>query len=320
MNQNVKVINYLEYLKHLPDDRRSYVTIGAFDGVHIGHQKLIRRTVEEARKNNAVPVVFTFKNHPLSVLAPTYAPKRISTDEARIRRFSDLGIKIVVLIQFNRAIADLNRTEFAREILATGLHTRHIVCGYNFRFAREGAGDVDFLRRIGDELGFTVEEVKPVKIRNITVSSTKIRELLTQGMVTTASEFLGRPYTIQGKVVKGMGRGKGLSYPTANLDVPEDVLIPANGVYVIQTEIEGQKIGGMMNIGYNPTFRPRRFSVEAHIFDFERDLVGRALEIQFIKRLRDEVRYESTEQLVSQLARDEKMARKFLPEDLVKSE
>lgn len=308
----MKIIRTQDELKSLPDEFCSHITIGSFDGIHLGHQKLISRVVETSRQNNCTPAVFTFPNHPLSLLAPPYKPARLTSDEERIQLFKDLGVKLLILATFDRSLARVTPEEFVKDILLEKLKVRHVVCGYNFRFGKNGGGDEAFLREMAACHGFSVEQVDPVKISHVIVSSTKIRELLTQGLVTLAGEFLGRPYSLKCPVIKGKGRGRHMEYPTANLAPPEDILVPANGVYAVKVVINNHTYNGMMSIGTNPTFPPKNFSLEVHVFDFDGNLVGEELEVRFIKKLRLEIRFDSREDLMEQLRRDEEIARKFL--------
>jgi len=308
---NLKVYHTLEDLEDLPRDLNTHVTVGVFDGIHLGHQALIRGVIDSTKGTRALPLVFTFRNHPLSVLAPVYAPPLLTTEEMRIEIFASLGIEMAVIVPFDHALADLSPEDFAGEILFKGLRARHVVCGYNFCFGRGGSGDANMLCRIGQDIGFVVEQMDPVTIRNMIVSSTRIREFLSQGMVDVAAEFLGRPYALRGMVGKGAGRGKTLNYPTANLKFPQDLLIPATGVYAVRILADGRVYNGMMNIGFNPTFPPERFTAEAHLFDFQGDLLGKKIEIQFIRRMRDEVKFETMESLSLQLKNDEKTARQI---------
>lgn len=308
----VEIIGSIEGLAEIPEGASTHLTLGAYDGVHIGHQALIRRTVETAEERGALSVVFTFRNHPLSILAPSYVPPRLTPDDVRIRMFSEMGVRILVLVEFDHALAQLTATEFTREILVKRLRIRHVVCGHNFHFGQGGAEDAQFLREKGAEMGFTVEQLEPVKVRGVIVNSSRIRELLTQGLVSTAAEFLGRPYSIRGEVARGTGRGRTLTYPTANIVPCEDILIPGSGVYVVRVIVDGAPHGGMMSIGTNPTFPPEHFSIEAHLFDFNGNLMGKVIEVEFIHRMRMEMKFASAEALVLQMRRDEMSARKFL--------
>jgi len=309
---NLKVYHTLEELEDLPKGVHTHVTLGVFDGIHLGHRVLLTRVKESTTGTQAIPAVFTFCNHPLSILAPAYVPPLLTTEDMRIEIFASLGIKIAVIVPFDHTLADLSPEEFAREILFKRLRARRMVCGYNFCFGRGGAGDMALLCKVGQDMGFVVEQMEPVMIRNVIVSSTRIREYLSQGMVDAAAEFLGRPYAIRGIVEKGMGRGQTLNYPTANLAFPQDLLIPATGVYAVRIVAEDRIYQGMMNIGYSPTFPPERFSAEAHLFDFQGDLSGKRLEVKFISRMRDEAKFDAMESLARQLKKDEKIARQIL--------
>jgi riboflavin kinase / FMN adenylyltransferase len=310
--RDIQIIRSIDELKNLKGKFKSHVTAGAFDGVHVGHQALIRRTVESAGENNAVPVLFTFNNHPLSFLAPAYSPARLTLNGDRVKLISELGIRVIVVLEFDNFLADLSPEEFISELLVSSLGMTHIVEGYNFCFGKRGGGNLDLLTKLGHDLGFSVEVVPPVKIRDVIVSSTKIRGLLSQGLVTSAREFLGRPYSICGKVISGEGRGRHLKYPTANIVLPSGLLRPSNGVYAVRIGVEGGIYDGMMNIGYNPTFKAEHLSMEAHIFDFSGNLPGKEIEVFFINRLRDEISFDNPQALVKQLQCDEKAARKFL--------
>jgi len=312
MRKDITICHSLEDVDPCLRETHTHVTVGVSDGIHLGHQALIRGVVDSTKGTRALPLVFTFRNHPLSVLAPAYAPPLLTTEEMRIEIFASLGIKMAVIVPFDHTLADLSPEEFTREILFKRLRARRMVCGYNFCFGRGGSGDTNMLCRIGQDMGFVIEQMEPVMIRNMIVSSTRIREFLSQGMVEMAAEFLGRPYGIRGIVEKGQGRGKILNYPTANLAFPTDLQIPATGVYAVRIVADGRVYNGMMNIGYNPTFPPEHLSAEAHLFDFQGDLLGKKLEIKFIRRMRDEVKFETMETLSSQLKKDEKTARRIL--------
>ncbi|MBN1901389.1 bifunctional riboflavin kinase/FAD synthetase [Candidatus Sumerlaeota bacterium] len=310
--RKMTVYRSLLEMENLPDTMRAHVTLGVFDGIHLGHQELLRRTVESAKKTKAVPAVFTFTNHPLSVLAPAYAPALLTTDESRVALFDKMGIRMAVIVHFDHALGDLSPDEFARNILVKKFEARHVVCGYNFRFGKDASGNVELLKRLGEKMGFSVDSVEPVRIGGDVVSSTRIREFLNQGMVEQAAEFLGRPYSLEAVVRKGMGRGTKLGYPTANLEFSPGLLIPAMGVYAVWIMLKGTPWKGMMNIGYNPTFPPERFSPEAHLLDFKGSLPGKKIEAQFVKKIRDEIRFKNEKELIEQLRRDEKMVRKII--------
>jgi riboflavin kinase/FMN adenylyltransferase len=309
---DITIYHSLFELENLSKEIHTHVTVGVFDGIHLGHQDLLRRTVQSAKGADAVPTVFTFQNHPLSVLAPAYAPPPLTTDEMRVALFEKMGIRMAVIVEFDHALADLPPEVFVRDILAKRLRARHVVCGYNFCFGKEGSGNVKFLCRLGQKMGFSVDPVEPVRIGNDVVSSTKIRELLNQGLVEQAGEFLGRAYSLGSVVERGMGRGARMGYPTANLVFPEGLLIPAVGVYAVRIMVDGAPYRGMMNIGYNPTFPPEHFSAEVHLFDFHGNLLEKKIEVQFVKRIRDEIRFENERELIEQMRIDEKVAREMI--------
>ncbi len=312
MVTDINVYKALDELDSLPEDAGTHLTLGVFDGIHLGHQALIKRTVESAHKTRALPAVFTFTRHPLSILAPPYTPRLLTPLDVREGIFASMGIKILVIVDFDSGLSSLTPEEFVRNLLVKRLRARHVICGFNFRFGAGGRGDASRLREIGEKSGFTVEIVKPVLVGGIIVSSTKIRELLNQGMVALASEFLGRHHSVRGEVERGAGRGRSLGYPTANLLISPDILIPARGVYAVKAVVGGKRYGGMMNIGINPTFASGRFSAEVHLFGLEQDLIGKSLEVQFIERLRDEKRFANETALMHHLRRDEQEARKIL--------
>ncbi|HPB29941.1 MAG TPA: bifunctional riboflavin kinase/FAD synthetase [Candidatus Sumerlaeota bacterium] len=308
----MQIYRNLDELSRFPRNARTHVTIGSFDGLHLGHQALIGATIQSARSMGGHSTVFTFANHPLSLLAPAYRPARIMSDETRIRLIEKLGADSLVLVTFDKVLADMSPEIFVLEVLVKKLHVHQIVTGFNFRFGKDGAGDEKVLAEIGREFGLSIQRLQPVEIDRVIVSSTKIRELLTQGLVALASRFLGRPHFVRGRVIRGLGRGRHLEYPTANLELTDRVLVPANGCYAVRVRFEGKLFGGMMNIGYNPTFPPEHFSLEVHLFDYAGDLVDQTLEVHFLKRLRLEQKFSTPEALMEQLRRDEHIARQFI--------
>lgn len=294
-------------LSHLR--RKIYLTLGVFDGMHRGHQALIRRMTDEARRNNALTAVFTFQNHPLEILAPPYCPRRLLTPDRKLEILQGLGVDLVIMIPFTRYFARLQTRRFVADILVRRCRVAKVFCGADFRFGYEGKGDVKQLRSLGREYGFRVEIMMPVQYRGMTVSSTQIRELLQEGMVDRAARLLTRPYDLISQVRRGKGLGKTLGYPTANLDVEKGVIIPAVGVYAVLAEHGKKQYGGMLNIGYRPTFARDRLEIEIHLFDYCGDLMGESLRVVFLKRLRDEKRFATPAKLQEQLRKDEHAAR-----------
>ncbi len=288
-----------------------YLTLGVFDGMHRGHQALIHRMIEEARKHNGLSVVFTFQNHPLEILAPPYCPPRLLTPVRKLEILRKLGVDIVIMIPFTRHFARLAAREFVADILVRRCRIAKVFCGADVRFGYEGKGDVELLRSLGREYEFSVDSMVPVRYRGMVVSSTKIRELLQEGMVDRAARLLTRPYDLMGRVKRGKRVGKTLGYPTANLDVEEDIIVPAVGVYAVIGELGKKQYGGMTNIGYQPTFARDKLEIEIHFFDFCGEVTGKRMRVFFLKRLRDEKRFATPAKLQEQLRQDERTARRI---------
>ncbi|MEM1270080.1 MAG: bifunctional riboflavin kinase/FAD synthetase [Bacteroidota bacterium] len=284
------------------------VTTGTFDGVHRGHQHVIRYLIERARQAEMQSTVVTFEPHPRAVLTGERIPLLTTLDE-RAESLEALGLGRLVVIEFTKAFSRLTGEAYARDVLFERVGAREIVVGYDHEYGRDRSGNKALLHALGDELGFGVHVIPPQAVGEVVVSSTKIRRALETGDVGTAAEYLGRRYGLTGRVVPGDGRGRGIGFPTANLDPVEPAkIIPGNGVYAIRVRIDepGEPWrGGMMNVGVRPTFdgsTDRR--LEAHVFDFDGDLYGRLLRIQFVRRIRDEQRFNGVDELVVQLERD----------------
>lgn len=294
--------------KHL---RGCIVAVGTFDGVHIGHQTLISRAVSLARGADVPCVVFTFRNHPLSVLAPERVPPFLSSPEERRGVFASLGVNLVIEEPFTKELASLSAEEFLTR-LVEALSPRTVVVGANFSFGAGGHGTPEFLALQGEALGFHVENVPLLSREGKTVSSTRIRALLLAGDVRLAGALLGRPFSIAGEVVHGDERGRTLGFPTANLLPPTEEACPMNGAYAVRVEIEkGEEQIGVANVGNNPTFGGGERRVETHLLDFSADLYGQKITVRFIERLREEKKFPSPEALVEQIRRDEQKAREI---------
>lgn len=290
------------------------VTIGVFDGLHLGHRALINRCVREAKSYGLAPLVLSFQNHPLSVLAPPYCPKRIMRPLRKAAVLADLECVHYVNLPFTREFAQIGPVDFCHEILHKACNAKFVIVGYDFTFGSHGEGNMQLLKAKGHELGFEVMELNPVACGDLRVKSTMVRETLHTGQVDVAAWMLGRPHELFGKVVTGFGRGRQLGFPTANLELDTQYAVPARGVYAVRVHIEGdwRHYGGMLNIGMNPTFNNTKQSVEVHLISFDGDLVGKNLEIDFITRLRDEMKFSSPEALAEQLRLDELAAREAL--------
>lgn len=283
------------------------VTIGVFDGLHLGHQTLIRKTTELARARGLVSLVITFPQHPLGVLAPPYCPKRLIYSDRKLQVLDSLRVDLTACVPFTREFAEQDPSDFLSDTLIRRCRVRSIICGYDFAFGRGGTGNISMLRNSSRELGFDLSVIEPVNEHDILVKSTMIRDLLYGGQVDKANRLLTRPYELRGTVVTGFGRGRQIGFPTANLDVDADHVIPARGVYLCAANIEGEQgiNSAMVNIGYNPTFGSSQLTIEAHLLKFAGDLTGKRVKLFFLKRLRDERRFENAQQLIEQLRRDQ---------------
>lgn len=285
----------------------SAVAIGVFDGLHRGHQTVIRALGVVAPP--ASSVVLTFGAHPSAVLLPAGAPLELTTLERRLELFSEMGVDVTAIIDFNDEIRQIAPDEFVERYLVTGLGARFVAVGEGFRFGYGATGDADTLRRLGTTFGFEVVTVPILEIEGSSVRSTAIRDALRSGEVTRASAMLGRPHEISGVVVPGDGRGREIGIPTANIAGPPTLVVPARGVYAVRVGLEAEELPGVANIGVRPTFDGGPEVVEVHLLDTDRDLYGRTLRIDFIARLRDERRFDSISELVDQIHHDIAAAR-----------
>lgn len=279
------------------------VALGNFDGVHLGHQEIIRRTVETAHGKGRDAVVYTFDPHPRVVLNRAPEIPRITTPRERAEILEELGIDVLILAEFTREFAAQTPDEFVQNILVEELGTRNLFIGDNYRFGKGRAGTPHTLRKMAAEFGFNVHVVPPVNIGDSRISSSRIREHLLRGEIREANLLLGREFTIEGRVIHGHHRGKGLGFPTANIK-PEVKLHPPEGVYAVHCRVDETIYPGVMNIGYNPTFKDRRVSYEVHILDFSEDIYGRTIRVKFVERLRAEMTFSGVEELKAQIRLD----------------
>ena len=292
----------------------SVVTIGTFDGVHIGHQKIIKRLVKIAKNNDLKAVVLTFFPHPRMVLQKDISIKLINTIDEKSLLLENLGIDHLVIKKFTKEFSRLTAFEFVRDILVNKLQIKHIIIGYDHRFGRNRAANIDDLREFGETYDFKVIEISAQEINEVAVSSTKIRKALLEGDLNDANKYLGYHYMLTGTVVKGKGIGKKLDFPTANLKIEEDYkLIPKAGVYVVKSKYQNRTIFGMMNIGTNPTFNDgNQQFIEINFFNFNEDIYGQQLQIDMLLRLRDEQKFDSVDALKEQLQRDKDNALNYI--------
>ena len=284
--------------------RPTVLTLGVFDGLHVGHQLIMQTVVERARATGAVPTVITFDPHPRAVLHPESAPPLLQTFDQKIEGFGVLGIQQTIVIRFNKQFSGIRAQDFLTDVVKDRLHAREVYLGKGFAFGHNREGNIDLLRHVGAELGFVAGEVPEVSLRGRRVSSSKIRELLSCGQVNLARRMLGRPYGVEGRVEHGAERGQQLGFPTANLH-PQNRVIPRNGVYVTGTLIDGQWRRSVTNVGVRPTFGSgAEPSVETFVMDWSGDLYGDVVRVRFLHRLRDEKKFSSINELTAQIGKD----------------
>lgn len=286
------------------------VTIGNFDGVHLGHRELLRRTVARARAAGATAVALTFEPHPVRYFSPRSRFYEITGPEEKAALIGETGIDTLVVEPFDGGVGQMWPGDFAREVLARRLGARWVVVGYDFTFGRNRTGSPAALVEMGRDLGFDVDVVPPLMRGGAIVSSSRIRELLLAGRVREAGELLCRPYALSGPVVTGAGRGRKLGFPTANIQFTQE-LVPLPGVYVVEAEVDGERRRGVANVGFNPTFGENSLGVEVHLLDFEGDLYGKAMSVSFRDRIRDERKFKSVDELTRQIAKDVQYARQY---------
>jgi riboflavin kinase / FMN adenylyltransferase len=289
---------------------RSVVAIGNFDGVHLGHQKILRGVLERARDQRALAAVLTFYPHPARVLRPAAAPVLLATLDQRLAAFDALGIDAALVLRFDAELSKVSAEEFVRRFLAETLRARAVLVGGNFRFGHRQAGDVKLLSTIGKECGFEVIVIEPVTVDGVVVSSSAIRQAVSEGRMEGAAKFLGRPFSLEGEIQPGTGTGRKLVVPTLNLTTEQE-LLPKNGVYATEVILGGRRFPAATNIGVRPTFDGTRLAIESHLFDFSEQLTSGRMEVRFRIRLRDEQKFASVDALREQVLRDIVRAREY---------
>jgi riboflavin kinase/FMN adenylyltransferase len=297
-----------------PTVRGTFVTVGTFDGVHLGHQDVLGRLARRAREAGLSSLLVTFEPHPLEVLRPADAPRMLTLHHEKLEVLSEVGLDYVAVVPFTRALAALDAADFVRRVLLARFRMRELLIGYDHRFGRGRSGDAAVLRALGAEHGFGVEVVQPVTAGGERpVSSTMIRQAVAAGDLHTAARGLGRPYAVSGRVIAGEARGRALGFRTINLALPPArKLLPPEGVYAVRAQTPYGAYSGMMNLGARPTFDDGRVSLEAHLFDVDRDFYGAPVRLDFVTRLRDTRRFPDAAALVAQLRVDEADARRAL--------
>jgi riboflavin kinase / FMN adenylyltransferase len=305
-----------EWVERFGEARRgAAVTIGNFDGVHRGHQKILRSVIEKARAGGWMSAVLTFDPHPVRVLRGDNGPHLLSTLEQRLRQFEAIGIEAALVLRFDEELARLTPEEFARKYLASTMRARAVLVGENFRFGHRQAGDVRHLAEYGSEGGFEVTVVAPVTENGVAVSSTAIRHALRDGRVVDARRMLGRPYALEGRIVTGTGMGGKLVVPTVNLETPQEML-PKMGVYATEVALARSSYEAVTNVGMRPTFDGKQLAIESHLFGFSEMITEGAMEVRFWERIRDEMKFSGPEELKAQILRDMGAARRYFAGNL----
>ncbi|MGV9004176.1 bifunctional riboflavin kinase/FAD synthetase [Flavobacterium sp.] len=294
---------------------KTIVTIGTFDGVHIGHKKILEKITVAAHDSNFESLVLTFFPHPRTVLQEGTEMKQLNTIDEKINLLDKLGVDNLVIHPFDKEFSRLTAEDFVKNVLVDKFKVAKIIIGYDHRFGRNRTADIDDLVEFGKKYAFEVEQISVEEINDVSVSSTKIRNALIEGDVTLANSFLDYPYSIRGTVIKGKQLGRTIGFPTANIHIKEDYkLIPKDGVYVVCCQIEASKHYGMMNIGVNPTTdtNNQKQKIEVHLLDFNDDVYEKSITISFLKRIRDEQKFKSVDGLKKQLSQDKIDASTFL--------
>jgi len=298
------------YARYTARGKFSALSIGAFDGLHLGHQEVLRRVVAMAKATDSVAGVVTFDPHPLRVLRPAEAPAMIATLAQRLEGFERAGMEAALVLEFAPAVAEISAKAFLETILAERLGMGAICVGPNFRFGHKQAGDTALLSATAEDFGYEVEIVAPALLRGEIVSSTAVRTAIGAGNVALAAELLGRPFALTGRVQAGDGRGGAVLVPTLNL-APEQELLPKTGVYCTETRVDGKLYRSATNVGFRPTFGGKALSIESNLFDFSEMTVNGPIELRFWERLRDEKKFESVDDLRRQIELDLEAAKEF---------
>lgn len=294
-----------ENLKDYNSTKPSVITIGTFDGVHIGHKKIINQLTSISSKNNLISILLSFFPHPKMVLQNDNELKLINTIQEKESLLNSLNLDYLIIKEFTKEFSRLSALEFVRDILVNKLNAKHIIIGYDHHFGRNRTANIEQLKEFGELYDFRVTEILAQDIDDIAISSTKIRKALINGEIRLANKFLGYNFFFSGDVIHGNNIGKTISFPTANIKIDTPYkLVPKNGVYIVKTIIDNQITFGMMNIGYNPTFNGKQKSIEIHFINFNKNIYHKNLTIEMISRIRNEIKFNTVEDLKKQLEQD----------------
>ena len=290
-------------LKNALSSHPSILTLGTFDGIHQGHRTIISKLTSESKKHDLKSIILTFFPHPRNIVSSKKI-KSISTIDEKIQIFSELDLDELIIQNFNKSFSEMGAEEFIK-LLVNNLNLKKIIVGYNHRFGKNRSADINILKDFSSKYDFEVVEIKAFEIEKIKISSTKIRNAINEGNIDICNNYLGYNFNINGIVVKGKSIGKSIGFPTANINIVEEYkIIPKNGVYLVSCFFEKNKFYGMMNIGFNPTFGSNEKTIEVNIFDFNRDLYDKNIRIEFLKFIRDEIKFDNAEELQNQLIDD----------------
>lgn len=293
--------------EHFP---RLMLAVGCFDGVHLGHRQIISALIEEAKKCDGIPAVMTLDPNPRQFFSPDNTPNVLTSNAVKCRLLAALGVKLIYILPFDAHTASLSPDEFLEEILLKRCQIKGIIAGHDFAFGKAAAGNFEFLQQAGAKHGFLARQVPPFIVDGQRISSTLIREQILQGELDTLPRYLGRSYSITGRVQSGRGIGRTLGFPTVNLD-PGESAIPAHGVYAAKARLQDREFLSAVNIGIAPTIQHDKPMIEAHLLEFSEDIVGAEIELTFYKRMRPEQRFESHEALIEAIARDVSVVREY---------
>lgn len=296
----------------LPNKKR-YIALGVFDGVHLGHQKLIKLTVDKAKKNDGISIVVTFDPHPDKIINPGSNVFLLTTLEERINLIKELGVDVFLIIKFNKLMGKMPPENFVSKILVDSLQVKELFIGFNYKFGFQGKGNTNILREYSKFYKFKTNILKPISVNNAIISSTRIKDYISLGEIEKAKKLLGHDITISGRVISGKGRGrKLLDFATANIETPSDKIIPLNGVYLVEIEIDRKKYYGLMNIGIKPTFKESERTIEVHIMNFNKEIYNKKVAVNVLQKIREEKYFKHPDLLKKQIEDDILTANKML--------
>lgn len=290
---------------------KKVIALGNFDGIHLGHQALIKKAVELSKINKISSSVFTFRHHTMKTICENKLPQLLITNRKKVYEFSKYMLDYAIIFDFNKDFSLLSPENFIKDILIDKLNMKIAVVGKNYRFGYKASGDIQLLRSFSKIYDYKVEVIEPVKLNKIVISSSYIRSLIQKGKIEEANKCLGRYFSLEGYVISGRKVGRRLGFPTANISINKEYILPLNGVYLTMVKILNKDYLGITNVGINPTFNVNNLSVETHIIDFNKNIYGMFIEVKFIKRIRDEIKFNSEEELIEQMKKDYTFAKSY---------